>query len=119
MGTQRPGWKGHWRVTPELKGRESQEDRDGRPPQGSPPTPRGPHLVVGQVQVIEASQMLKRLLWEPFKGQVRALDEGNTAGEQANHPSARQLPPFPVSSSLHPVLHSLSSSRGPSIEASS
>lgn len=40
--------------------------------------------------------MLKCFLWEPFKGQVRALDEGWTAGEQASHPllgSSRPSPP--------------------------
>jgi hypothetical protein len=105
--------------------------RKARPLQGSPPTPGksahsrevhtptlyGPHLVVGQVQVIEASKMLKCLLWEPFKGQVRALDEGEATGEQGNHQLARQGPPFPIS----PVstLPSFSFSCGSSIEASS
>lgn len=53
-----------------------------------------PHLIIGQIQVIEVGQMLKRLLREPFKGQasVRALDEGDAAGEHASTDRPRTHP---------------------------
>lgn len=61
----------------------------------TPPFLPVPHLVIGQVQVIEVGQMLKRLLREPFKGQasVRALDEGDATGEHTstNAPKATPL----------------------------
>lgn len=91
--------KGTGGAITELKGRESQEGREACLPLGNPPTLHDPHLVVGQVQVTETRQMLKCFLWEPFKGQVRALDEGWTAGEQASHPllgSSRPSPPVCV-----------------------
>lgn len=61
----------------------------------TPPCLPVPHLVIGQIQVIEVGQMLKRLLREPFKGQasVRALDEGDATGEHTstNAPKATPL----------------------------
>lgn len=56
------------------------------PGQYIPTLLQAPHLVIGQVQVIEVGQMLKCLLREPFKGQasVRALDEGDATGEHAS-----------------------------------
>lgn len=78
----------------------------GESPLSSSPDTRGlgqhtstllqaPHLVIGQVQVIEVGQMLKCLLREPFKGQasVRALDEGDATGE---HTSTNPPKPTPL-----------------------
>lgn len=99
---------------------------DARLGRGVPAVPeqqqglRGPHLVVGQVQVIEAGQVLKRLLGEPFKGQasVRALDEGDATGEHTSatpqaHPAcqawggrSRRLAPARPSRSPQPPAHS-------------
>lgn len=64
-----------------ILGKTKLEDRPARS------TFCSPHLVIGQVQVIEVGQVLKRLLGEPFKGQARALDEEDATGEHKSHPT--------------------------------